>query len=116
MANKSKIYQLYELRDELKKTKKAIEVKDNSERLLLKVIFESHHEEDFKDLIKGFTEELKSDEISNLNLNTRIEALQRVIALHEKNDENKELVNNIVTDILVGLGLVYHDEKEKEKA
>ena len=111
---KSKIYQLYELRDELKKSKNAILSKGESQKRLTQIIFESKADSEFADLIKAFQEEWKNDEHNIMNLNTRIEALDKIIALHERQDEQSELVNTITTDLLTGLGLVYHDNKEKE--
>ena len=108
----SKMYQIYELRDELKKRKAAIEVKDESQKRLMAIIIGAKADGEFRDLIKGFNDELKQDESEIANINTKVQALNRIIALHEAQDQDTLLVNNVVTDLLTGLGLVY---KKKEK-
>ena len=109
---KSKIYQLYELRDELKKSKNAILSKNESQKDLIKIIFDAKAEGRFGDLIQAFQDEWKNDNQNILQLNTRAEALQAIIELYEKQDETSELVTDIVTKLLLGLGLVYHNENE----
>ena len=107
------MYQLYELRDELKKAKNAILAKEEDERELVKTIFEAKKDQRFANLIKGLSEGWKNTKVDIARINTQIDALNRVIALHEKQDESSELANAIVSDVLIGLGAVYHEEKEK---
>lgn len=110
----SKIYQLYEYRDELRKIKAAIPLECESKRRLSAIILSGDKHDEFTAFAKAVSDEAKEAEAKIPNINTQIEALDKIIAMHEKKDETSELVNQIVTDLLIGLNLAYKpNEKVK---
>ena len=107
------MYQLYELRDEMKKAISNSQMVEDSERLLVKIILESKQEGQFQDFIKSLTGNWKDYEHNRLVLNTRLGKINKLIEYHEKQDDNSKLVDEVVSLVLEALGAT---KPEKEKA
>ena len=109
---KSRMYQLYELRDEIKKALINSQTVENSERKLVKIILESKEEKEFADFIKSLSSNWKQYEHDRLELNTRLEKINKLISYHEKQDDNSKLVDEIVSLTLEALGAVKSEKKK----
>lgn len=108
---KNRMYQLYELRDEIRKAITNSKVVEESERNLVSVILEAKKENEFASFIKSLTENWKDYEHSRLVLNTRLQKIEKLISMHEKQDDTSKLVDEIVSLTLESLGAV---KPEKE--
>lgn len=113
--DKNRMYQLYELRDEIKKAILNSQAVEDSERSLVKIILEAKAEKEFQGFIKSLTENWKDYEHTRLVLNTRLQKIEKLIQMHEKQDDTAKLVDEVVSLTLEALGAV-KPEKEKVDA
>lgn len=108
MEIKNRVYQLYELREEFKKAIANSQAVEDSERLLVKIIFETKYDQTFSEFIKSLTANWKQYEKQRANLNAKLEKINYLIQLHE---EQNEVSDNAVSLVLEILGA---DAPEKE--
>lgn len=104
METKNRMYQLYELRDEFKKAITNSKLVEENEKALVRVILQSKEAESFKDFIKSLTSNWKDYEQQRTNLNTKLQKIDYLISLHEKNDEQSKFSDNVISLVLEILG------------
>lgn len=112
MAVKSRMYQIYELRDEIKKAINNSNTVEQSEKRLVALIIEAKGELEFKDFIKDIQANWKEYAATRLELNSRLEKIERIIKLHEAQDDHSPVVNEVVTLLLESFGLAKAEPKK----
>lgn len=108
----SRMYQLYELREELKKAISNSLLVEESQKKLVALIVAGKANEEFKDLITSMQADWKEQELKRLEMKARIDKLDTIIKMHEKQDDTSKLVNEVVTLLLEGLGAAKPQTKE----
>lgn len=112
---KSRMYQFYELRDEMKKAISNSETVEQSEKALVAVIISSPQAEGFKDFTKSLSENWPRYESERVQLRTRLKMVEEIIARYEKRDAESDLVSEIASLVLEALGAT-RPEKKREDA
>ena len=112
MAEKNRIYKIYELRDEMRKALNNLDFVEGQEKLLLSILSTNIHAPEFEEFIKATKTNWAEYDMQRANLNTRIEKCNKLIALYEKKDETSKIVSEVISLVLVGMGL---DDPEKPK-
>lgn len=108
---KNRMYQLYELRDEIKKAIVNSTMVEDSQKKLVQVLIESKHDAEFQDFIKGMTQDWKQYDHDRLVLKERLEKVEKVISMYEKKDEKSEIVIEVVATVLEALGIAKAESK-----
>lgn len=108
----SRMYQLYELRDEIKKAITNSLIVEGSQKKLVSILVSAKANEEFKDLIEGMKADWKDQETKRLEMKSRVDKLDTVIKMHEKQDNTSKLVNEVVTLVLEGLGAAKPQSKK----
>lgn len=103
---KNRMYQFYELRDEMRKAISNSETVERSEKELVAVIIGSQKAEGFKDFTKSLSENWPRYENERLTLKSRLKKVEDIIARYEKRDEESALVSEIASLVLEALGAV----------
>ena len=109
METKNRIYQIYELRDELKKALSNVELVEGQEKLLVSILIGSPHFKQFEDFVNGTKANWKEYESQKASINSRLKVVEHLISLHEKKDEK---VDEIVSLTLEALGAVKPEKKK----
>ncbi len=112
METKNRVYQIYELRDEIKKALKNIDFIESQEKLLVSILISSPQHESFKDFIKGTQKNWENYETQRIDLNERLKRLEKIISLREENKENRQLIDEIVSLTLEGTGSAKPEKKK----
>ena len=108
MANKkikNRMFQIYEMRDTVKDAIDNLKklVKDD---ILLKQILEgSVYANNFKELTDGIIEEVADYNGKIIIYEERVNKLNTIIDLYEKNDEQSKFVVEIINNLIEGFGL-----------
>lgn len=110
--DKNRMYQLYELRDEIKKALENSASVEASEKLLSKILSESEHAEAFKDFVKGLSSNWDKYEENRKELSARLAKLDEIIEGYEKKDEMSAKIAEIVSLTLEAIGAVYTENAE----
>ena len=113
---KSKIYQLYELRDEIKKAIANLDSVELSEKELAAIVAESGKGEKFKEFSQGLQDNWKNYEQNRMTLRTRLKRIERVISIYEGKGEQGKLAEEIVTCVLEAIGAAVAEKEEEAKA
>ena len=108
---KSRMYQIYELRDEIKKAIDNLSAVEASEKKLSAIIASSPEGKEFEDFTKGLASNWPGYESKRVALNTRLRKLSQIISMHEAQDESSAMVDDIVSLVLEGLGAVKPENK-----
>ena len=82
MKTKNRIYQLYELRDEIRKALINSKSVEDSERVLVAIINQSQEAEMFKDFTASISKNWPDYETQRTKLNTTLEKINYIISLH----------------------------------
>lgn len=104
--DKNCMYQIYELRDEMKKAIANSEAVEESEKLLVATILDSKNADRFQDFTKDLSSNWPGYESDRTHLRSRLKKLNRIIEKYEAKDESSELVKEIVSLVLEGIGAV----------
>ena len=111
---KNRMYQLYELRDEIKKALINSKMVEDSERKLVKIIFESKEDKQFSDFIKSLTENWKEYDRNRLELTTRLKKLEEIISRYEDQTGESKLIAEVVSLTLEAIGATKPESKKNE--
>lgn len=106
MDEKTRMYQLYELRDNLQEGIANYIALEKDERKLVDLIERSGEADTYKDFIKGLSDNWPKYTNQNKILQDRIDRLNEILSLYEKQDAVGKLVETIVTKLLEALGSV----------
>ena len=111
---KSRMYQFYELRDEMKKAIENSQAVEESEKALVAIIIASNQGERFKDFTKGISENWKRYESERTALKSRLRKVEKLIEMHEKRDESSALVNEVASLVLEAIGATKPESKKSD--
>ena len=115
METKNRIYQLYELRDEMRKAVLNSKLVEENEKALVSIILKSDKADEFKDFVNSISKNWPDYELQRNNMNTKIKKIDYIVSLHEKKDEQAKLVDNIVSLVLEILDAVAPEKSKKNK-
>lgn len=112
MAEKTMMYRFYELRDEIKKAIENSKVVEEQQKKLIELVVKSPYSAEFKDFIQATTNEWKEYENQRAKLNTRLKAVETLISIHEKQDEEAAKLNELLPFIFEALGVAFRSDKK----
>lgn len=112
METKNRVYQIYELRDEIKKALKNIDFVESQEKLLISIIIGSPQHESFKDFVKETKKNWENYETQRIDLNERLKRLEKIISLREDPKMDRKLIDEIVSLTLEGTGSAKPEKKK----
>lgn len=105
----NRMYQLYELRDNLILAIDNIKLVMKQQGILVELIIPSKHHEELKDFTKGIVEDCKSYEKKIKSYEERLEKVKHLICLYEKKDEKSSFMVEIITELIEALNLGVDD-------
>lgn len=111
--SKSRMYQFYELRDEMKKAIANSEEVERSEKSLVAIIIASPQAKEFEGFVKGISSNWPRYESERTALRSRLKKVERIISMHEAQDENSSLVGEVASLVLEALGAVKPEKKSE---
>lgn len=112
METKNRVYQIYELRDEIKSALKNIDGVESQEKLLVSILVGSPHHEAFKDFTKATQKNWENYANQRIDLNERLKRLEKIISLREDPKMDRKLIDEIVSLVLEGTGAVKAEKKK----
>ena len=104
---KSKMYRFYELRDEIRKAIQNSNFVEEQQKELVATLIQAKKDDQFKEFIKATTAEWKTQEHQRATLNTQLQAVNKLIAIHEKQDDNAKLLNEWVDLFFDAIGMEF---------
>ena len=113
---KNRMYQLYELRDEMKKALSNLSAVEESERALADIIAKSEKAEEFEDFCKGLAHNWTGYAADRDTMSGRLAKIEGLIRLYEEKNESSELVASVVTALLEGIGATKDEPEEPQEA
>lgn len=116
METKSRIYKLYELRDELKSGINNITKVIEQQNTLCEIVEASDKKDAYVDFIKGIKSTNKTYANQIETFTNRLNVINGLIELYEKRDEKSAFVDSIVTATLFALGIADTNTLEKEES
>ena len=114
----NRMYQLYELRDEIKTGIENLEKLLPVQEEFLKVINDSGKHDEFEFMLKDWESYHKSLPIQIDNMKFRLELINELITDYEKQDEKSTIISETVTKVLESIGATTpesSDETEKSQ-
>lgn len=116
METKSRIYKLYELRDELKSGINNITKVIEQQNTLCEIVEASDKKDAYVDFIKGIksTNKTYSNQIEIFT--NRLNVINGLLELYEKRDDKSEFIDSIITATLFALGIADTNTLEKEES
>lgn len=116
METKSRIYKLYELRDELKSGINNITKVIDQQNTLCEIVEASDKKEAYTDFIKGIKSTNKTYANQIETFTNRLNVINGLLELYEKRDNKSELIDSIITATLFALGIADTNTLEKEES
>lgn len=116
METKSRIYKLYELRDELKSGINNITKVIEQQNTLCEIIEASDKKDAYVDFIKGIKSTNKTYANQIETFTNRLNVINGLLELYEKRDDKSELIDSIITATLFALGIADTNTLEKEES
>ena len=116
METKSRIYKLYELRDELKSGINNITKVIDQQNTLCEIVEASDKKEAYTDFIKGIKSTNKTYANQIETFTNRLNVINGLLELYEKRDDKSELIDSIITATLFALGIADTNTLEKEES
>lgn len=103
----SRMFQLYELRDELPKALENLNRLIDAESYMIEVLKGSDRYEEIKDLVEHFSEDIPNYNNQKTILEHRQEILNGLIADYEKQDEKAHIIDDAITRAFEAIGMTY---------
>lgn len=103
----SRMFQLYELRDELPKAIENLNRLIDAEGYMVSVLKDSDRFEEIKDLVNHFEQDLPNYANQKIILEHRQEVLNELIADYEKQDEKAHIIDDAITRAFEAIGMSY---------
>lgn len=116
METKSRIYKLYELRDELKSGINNITKVIEQQNTLCEIVEASDKKDAYTDFIKGIKSTNKTYANQIETFTNRLNVINGLLELYEKRDDKSELIDSIITATLFALGIADTNTLEKEES
>lgn len=116
METKSRIYKLYELRDELKSGINNITKVIEQQNTLCEIVEASDKKDAYVDFIKGIKSTNKTYANQIETFTNRLNVINGLLELYEKRDDKSELIDSIITATLFALGIADTNTLEKEES
>lgn len=108
----SRMFQLYELRDELPKALENLNRLIDAESYMIEVLKGSDRYEEIKDLVDHFNEDIPNYNNQKAILEHRQEILNGLIADYEKQDEKAHIIDDAITRAFEAIGMTYSTPEE----
>ena len=108
----NRMYQLYELRDNLKEAINNVSGLLVQQNHLVEIISSSKYLDEMKDFIEGISSNNKGYEYKLSSYKERLEKVNYLIDLYEKNDKESVLTVKIITYLLEALNLTVDENTE----
>lgn len=109
---KSRMYQFYELRDELKAAIQNLDKVEESEKLLVATLIGSPAAKNFEEFTKGLSLNWKRYESDRMTLRGRLKKVEKIIEAYEKRDETAKIVDEFVSLTLEAIGATKTQKSE----
>ena len=112
----NRMYQLYELKDNLTSAISNMETVIKQNGLLVESVINSKNKEELKDLIEGLVNDCKhyTEKIDEYKI--RLSKLESLISMYEAKDEKSSFVVSIVSILIESFGLESEPENYPTKA
>lgn len=111
----NRMYQLYELRDEIKTGIENLEKLLPVEDEFFKVINDSGKHDKFEFMLKDWEAYYKSLPVQIDNMKFRLELITQLITDYEKRDSNSKIIEETVTKVLECIGAIAPEPDENNK-
>lgn len=110
----SKMFQLYELRDNLEEAIENLKKFISQQEELIEIISNSKIEE-FTDFLKALNESTQSARFNLNKYENRLSLLKELLSIFEKKDDESEKLDKYVTNLLEILNLAVEQNEIKEE-
>ena len=115
METKSRIYKLYELRDELKSGINNITKVIEQQNTLCEIVEASDKKDQFTNFVEGMKSTNKNYKEQIETFTNRLNVINGLLELYEKRDEKSTFIDSIITATLFALGIADTNNLEKEE-
>ena len=116
---KSQIYKLYELRAAIEKgisiTERVIVNKEQHLHILTSYKYKKDEQKLEEEFISELKEDLEKTKKELMYAKNRLALVSSLIEINDKQDEESEKLNNIITTLFYGLGITRFDEPEEKE-
>ena len=115
METKSRIYKLYELRDELRAGINNITKVIEQQNTLCEIVESSDKKDQFTNFVEGMKSTNKNYKEQIETFTNRLNVINGLLELYEKRDEKSTFIDSIITATLFALGIADTNNLEKEE-